>query len=56
MLHSEEPSDGDLELVYDPARDINMLGPASLRVAVDAAGPIPTLTGTRAATDPSDQD
>lgn len=56
LLYSEEPIDDELELVYDPQRDINMLGGASPAVAVESLGPIPTQTGTRASNDPTDQD
>jgi hypothetical protein len=56
LLRSEEPTDDEFELIYDPERDVNLLAGTDQRVAVNSLGPIPTQTGTRASSDPPDQD
>lgn len=56
VLRSEEPTDEEFELVYDLERDINVLAGTDQQPAVNSLGPIPTQTGTKASSDPPDQD
>lgn len=56
LLRSEEPTEDEFQLVYDPQQDVNLLAGTDQQVAVNSLGPIPTQTGTKASSDPTDQD
>ena len=56
LLRSEEPTEDEFQLVYDTQQDVNLLAGTDQQVAVNSLGPIPTQTGTKASSDPTDQD
>jgi hypothetical protein len=55
--YSERPENDPLNISYDSILDVNILVRGGRKeIAVEALGPVPTQTLTKATNDPSDQD